>query len=163
MQPTEIREEGGLDRGAGGLARTGTGSPGGKESRGFRWQFLTCRLLPHKTPESKADPHPSQWVKLDLREHVGQQVLRITAWGPCVSCPNPCNPSRCFPTSNFLLLRHSLFVDPLSALTSMSSVTRNGSPASWAEQHVQDTHTPPRQRLLCLLNAFPSFQFCLQP
>lgn len=35
------------------MARMGTGSPGGRESHGFRWQFLTCLLLVRKTAESE--------------------------------------------------------------------------------------------------------------
>lgn len=141
MQPNEIWEEGGLDRWTGGLARTGTGSRGGKESRGFRWQFLTRRHLPHKTPESKADPPPISVGKVRPKrarvatgaENHGRGRVRVM---PESMQPQQTLRNIKFPTSETQPLGRR----PLSS-HSMSSDTRNSSPASWAEPHVRDTHT----------------------
>lgn len=164
MQPTEIREEGGPDRGAGGLARMGTGSPGGKESRGFSWQFLTCRHLPHKTPESKADPPPISVGKVRPKRARGATGAENHGRGPCVSCRILATPAD---ASQHQI---SYFRDTASwsipfQLSQVCQVTRGTAPLQAGQNRMcrSHTHTHPRQRVLCLLSAFPSFQFCLPP
>lgn len=127
----------------------GKGSPGGNESRGFRWQFLTCLHLVHKTPQSKVRfPLRSQRVKSDLREHGGKRYW-TAATGLRLLSLNPWDPMRRFPTSknwrSFLLPKHSFFIDFLPALINMSSnrPREAGPTASQAELH---THTRTRTR-----------------